>query len=537
MNVLRRTLAWAVVALPLLGASIVAAEEPQRTNIVLIMADDLGFSDLGCYGGEIDTPNLDRLARNGLRFTQFYNLGRCCPTRAALLTGLYPHQAGVGDMEPDLGEPEYQGYLNDRCVTIAEALRPHGYRTVLAGKWNVGYQRPQWPVDRGFDRHFGLLRGASDYFDPRVGPRNRVSQFALDDQPFTAFTGDFYATDAYTDLAVKEIEEKAGEKPFFIYVGYTAPHSPLQARPEDIARYRGRYREGWDALRERRHARQIKEGLIAATTPLAPRDGRVPEWRNSKEQDFEDLKMAVYAAQVESMDRGIGRIVAALDRRGVLDNTLLMFLSDNGGDGEAEDSTWDLPPGVKGSSYIYGRPWAQLSNTPFRGFKHEMLEGGINTPLIVHWPAVVKSPGISREVGHVIDLMATCLDAAGVGYPRSHNGRAVQPTEGRSLVPVFRTGTRAPHTALCWEHEGWRAVRQGPWKLVAEPRGPPWQLYHLSEDPIELNDVAAANPGKVRELIAIYEAWARRCGVRPWPELAPKSPISFGSPAHTGSGR
>jgi arylsulfatase A-like enzyme len=508
------------LSVPCAAASAVPRERP---NIVLIMADDMGFSDLGCYGGEISTPNLDRLATRGLRFTQFYNMGRCCPTRAALLTGLYPHQAGVGDMEPDLGEPEYQGYLNERCVTIAEALRPAGYRTLMSGKWNVGYRRPQWPVDRGFDRHFGLLRGASDYFDPRVGPRREVSPFALDGEAFTDFPDDFYATDAYSDHAVRCIEETPDGQPFFLYVGYTAPHSPLQARAEDIAKYKGRYREGWDVLRERRHARLIEEGIISSDTPLAPRDGRVPAWPAARDPGFEDLKMAIYAAQVESMDRGIGRIVAALERKGVLENTLIVFLSDNGGDGEEEEITRDLPPGVEGANYIYGRAWAQLSNSPFRGYKHEMLEGGINTPLVVHWPAVIKAPAVTRQVGHVIDLMATCLDAAGVEYPRTHNGHAVQPTEGRSLVPVFRTGRREPHSTLFWEHEGWRAVRQGDWKLVAAPSGPPWQLYDLAADPIELHDIAASHPGKVAELLALCDAWTERCGVRPWPELAPST--------------
>jgi len=498
-----------------------AAELPKRPNIVVILADDLGFSDLGCYGSEIATPNLDRLAARGMRFTQFYNCARCCPTRAALLTGLYPHQAGVGDMEPDLGNPAYRGFLNDRCVTIAEALRAHGYRTLMSGKWNVGYTRPHWPVDRGFDHSFGLLRGAADYFDPRVGPRRNASPFALDDHPFTSFDEKFYATDAFTDHAVRWIEESAVQGPFFLYTAYTAPHSPLQAHPDDIGKYRGKYREGWDVLRERRRARMIESGLLDAAIPLSPRDRRVPDWQKADDQDFQDLKMAVYAAQVEEMDRGIGRIIAALERKGVLDDTLILFLSDNGGDGENEAATKNIPPGPKASSHIYGRAWAQLSNTPFRGYKHEMLEGGIATPLIAHWPAVIRTAAVSREPGHVIDLMATCLEAAGAGYPRTHEGRAILPMEGRSLVPIFRTGKREPHDALFWEHEGNRAVRQGNWKLVATPAGP-WQLYDLAVDRTEANNLAVANPAKVQELAALYDAWARRCGVVPWAEIAPK---------------
>lgn len=512
----------AFVALLSLPAGIADAAKPAtQPNIVLIMADDLGFSDLGCYGSEIATPNLDRLATNGLRFTQFYNTGRCCPTRAALLTGLYPHQAGVGHMEADLGRAAYQGYLNDRCVTIAEALKMHGYRTFMSGKWNVGHVRPHWPVDRGFERYFGLLRGATNYFDPRVGPRRNASEFALDDRPFGAFDEKFYATDAFTDHAVRCIEDSPSEQPFFLYLAYTAPHSPLQAHPDDIAKYRGKYREGWDLLRERRRARTIELGLLDAATPLAPRDRRVPAWPEVEDQELEDLKMAVFAAQVECMDRGIGRVVAAIERKGKLDDTLILFLSDNGGDGEHENPTKNVPPGPKESSYIYGRRWAQVSNTPLRGYKHEMLEGGIATPLVAQWLAVIGAPGITHEPGHVVDLMATCLDAAGVRYPTTYHGRDILPTEGKSLLPIFRTGKREPHAALFWEHEGNRAVRQGNWKLVAMDAGP-WQLFDLAVDRTEENDRVAAKPEKVRELTALYDEWAQRCGVVPWAEVAPK---------------
>ena len=516
-----KTRPFVLLTLLCIACGLACAAEAERPNIVIILADDLGFSDLGCYGSEIATPNLDRLAAEGLRFTQFYNAGRCCPTRAALLTGLYPHQAGVGHMESDLGTPAYQGFLSDHSVTIAEALRAHGYRTLLAGKWNVGHVRPHWPVDRGFDHFFGLLRGAADYFDPRIGKRRKSSPFALDDQPFTSFDEEFYATDAFTDCAVRWIEEPAEPKPFFLYLAYTAPHSPLQARPGDIAKYRGKYREGWDVLRARRMARLIGSGLLAAATPLSPRDGRVPAWSEAGDQDFEDLKMAVFAAQVECMDRGVGRIMAALDRKGVRNDTLILFLSDNGGDGEHETPTQDIPPGPKASSHIYGRPWAQLSNTPFRGYKHEALEGGIATPLIAHWPAVIRAAGITPEPGHVIDLMATCLDAAGATYPQTHEGRAVLPMEGRSLVPIFRTGRREPHAALYWEHEGHRAVRQGIWKLVSMSGGP-WELYDLGGDRTEARDLAAAHPEKVQDLATLYDAWARRCGVVPWAKIAPK---------------
>lgn len=507
----------AMLCLSLLADASAAGVE-RRPNIVLIMADDLGYSDLGCYGGEMETPHLDALAADGLRFTQFYNAARCCPTRAALLTGLYPHQAGVGLMEDNLGRPAYQGFLNDRCLTIAEALRPAGYRSFAAGKWNVGYQRPHWPIDRGFERSFGLLRGAADYFDPRVGPRRNIGLFALDDAPFTSFDDKFYATDAFTDYAVRYIDEAAGREPFFLYVAYTAPHSPLQAWPDDIARYRGKFREGWDVLRGRRRRRMIELGLLGSGVQLAPRDVRVPAWSEIDDADFQDLKMAVYAAQVDRMDQGIGRIVAALKRSKVYRDTLILFLSDNGADGESEATTKDIPPGAKASSHIYGRPWAQLSNTPFRGYKHETHEGGIATPLIAHWPEVIAPGGVTHEPGHLIDVMATCLDVAGAEYPTQHDGRAMMPIEGRSLVPIFRTGRRPPHEALCWEHEGNRAVRFGDWKLVG-PRGQAWQLFDLKTDRTELHDLAQEHAEKLQELAAVYDAWAARVGVVSWNEL------------------
>lgn len=509
-----------VCAVP--SAALAAAGAPSsRPNIVVIMADDLGFSDLGCYGSEIATPHLDRLAAGGLRFTQFYNTARCCPTRAALLTGLYPHQAGMGHMEVDFGQAGYRGYLNDRCVTIAEVLRTAGYRTCMAGKWNVGPTRPHWPVDRGFEHYFGLLRGAADYFDPRVGPRARPDAYAEDDHVFSAFGDDFYATDAFTDHAVRWIDDAPADAPFFLYVAYTAPHSPLQARPEDIAKYRGKYRAGWDELRPRRHARQIELGLVDAQTPLPPRDRRVPAWSDVKDQDYEDLKMSVFAAQVDRLDQGIGRIVAALERKGALQDTLMLFLSDNGGDGERESSTKDLPPGPKASSHIYGRGWAQLSNTPFRGYKHESLEGGIATPLIAHWPRAIRTAGVTHEPGHVIDIMATCVDVAGAAYPKHRDGREIAPLEGKSLADIFRAGRRTPHAALYWEHEGHRAVRQGRWKLVAL-HGEPWQLYDLAADRGEAHDLAASDPGKVHELTVLYSAWAERSSVLPWSEISPK---------------
>lgn len=522
------TRAIVALAVAVLQASLAPAddksEKPSRPNIVLIMADDLGFSDLGCYGAEIDTPNLDRLAAGGLRFTQFYNAGRCCPTRASLLTGLYAHQTGIGLMEDDYGLPNYRGFLNRHCVTIAEMLRTGGYRTLMAGKWNVGYGKGQWPLDRGFERYFGLLRGASDYFDPRVGGRAKIGIFGLDRERFDRFDEKFYTTDAFTDFAIDRVGEVAGpaaekRQPFFLYLAYTAPHSPLQAWPEDIAKYRGRYRAGWDEVRQARHRRQIEQGIVDVRWPLTPRDPRVRAWSEitEKERDYEDLKMAVFAAQVDRLDQGVGRLMKKLAELGVEQNTLVLFLSDNGGDGENEGAT-KLPPGPKGSSHIYGRAWANVSNTPFRGYKHAMHEGGIATPMIAYWPAVIDKPRVSNSVGHVIDLLPTCLDVAGITYPESFAGETIYwPVEGSSLLPLLRHG-RETGGNLCWEHEGNRAIREGKWKLVAD-HGHAWELYDMDSDRTEMHDLAATNPEYVAVLAAKYDAWTKRIGVLPWDEV------------------
>ncbi len=513
------------------AARLAAQSRPaDKPNIVLIMADDMGYSDIGCYGGEIHTPNLDRLAAEGVRFSQFYNGARCCPTRASLLTGLYAHQAGVGFMVGNQGYPAYQGYLNEQCVTIAEALKPAGYRTLMAGKWHVGEQRPHWPTDRGFDRYFGLISGAANYFDPsKTKAKGVTRQMALDDQPYTPPKEGFYMTDAFTDHAVEFLSEsEQGDKPFFLYLAYTAPHWPLHAWPEDIARYKGKYRKGWDKLREERRQRMIEMGLIREEWGLSPRDTQTWPWEDEKDQELMDLKMAIYAAQIERMDAGIGRVLKKIESLGQKDNTLVMFLADNGGCAEGGPTGFDnrkngLPPGGVDSYMSYGLSWANASNTPFRRFKHWVHEGGIATPFIARWPAVMKTSGtITREVGHIIDVMATCVDAAGAEYPKVHKGKAVTPLEGESLVPIFCEGERKGHDAIFWEHQGNRAVRQGKWKLVSA-NGGSWELYDLEADRTELNNVIKAHPDKARELEALYQAWAARCGVQPWPIKKPKA--------------
>ncbi len=491
------------------------AAQSKRPNIILIMCDDMGFSDIGCYGSEIPTPNIDRLAREGMRFTQFYNGARCCPTRASLLTGLYAHQAGIGHMvrnlEAQLG-PAYRGYLNERCVTIAEALRPAGYRTLMVGKWHVGEERPHWPLDRGFEHYYGLISGASNYWKLDA---NR--KMARDNEPIVPQEENFYMTDAFTENALKFLDAYGrSDKPFFLYLAYTAPHWPLHAWPEDIAKHKGRYAIGWDELRQRRYRRQIELGIINPDWKLSPRDPRAPAWQDAKNKQWLDMRMAVYAAQITRMDQGIGRILAKLRELGIERDTLIMFLSDNGGC--AEELRGNDPrvmPGPVDTFQSYGLPWANASNTPFRRFKHWVHEGGIATPFIARWPAVIKPGTITHQVGHIIDVMATCVDVAGAEYPEEYNGRKITPLEGKSLLPIFQGKQREGHDALFWEHEGNRAVRQGRWKLVSMyPQG--WELFDMEADRTEQNDLAQKYPEKVRELEALWNAWAKKCGVAPW---------------------
>jgi len=495
------------------------AQNRRRPNIIVIMADDMGFSDLGCYGSEIATPNIDRLARGGLRFTQFYNTARCCPTRAALLTGLYNHQTGIGHMVNDRGLPGYRGYLNDRCVTIAEAMQAGGYRTAMAGKWHVGEERPHWPTDRGFDRYFGLISGASNYF--RLDPGRAM---AVNDRPFTP-PDEFYMTDAFTDHAIGHIDAfKGRQQPYFLYVAYTAPHWPLHARPEDIAKYEGKYQKGWDELRKERHKRMIGMGIVDAKWPLTERDPKAPSWDSVQDKKDRDRRMAVYAAQIDRLDQNIGRLLAKVKETGEEENTLILFLADNGGCAEEiERGQKGAVVGAAASYTSYGLPWANASNTPFRLYKHWVHEGGISSPLIAHWPAAIKKTNsITSQPGHLIDIMATCLDAGGVPYPKTHKGNPVIPLEGKSLVPIFEGKQRGGHEAIYWEHEGNRAVREGKWKLVSRFPGD-WELYDLDADRTELKNMAAGDSARVKRMSGMYDRWAERCNVVPWGNL-PKGP-------------
>ena len=518
-----------------------------KPNILLILADDMGFSDIGCFGSEIRTPTLDTLGTNGLRYTQMYNSARCCPSRAALLTGLNPHQAGVGWMTTTLSgsTDAYQGYLNERCVTIAEVLKGAGYRTFLSGKWHVGNaydaQRPDtwragepgWPTptQRGFDDFYGTLDGAGSFWNPHS---------LMDGESFIRpASPDFYYTDAIGGNAVARIEAAldAGT-PFFGYVAFTAPHWPLHAREEDIARYADVYGCGWDAIRTARHETQRDAGLVDRRWPISPRDSESWPFDQSRYPDWEALRMAVYAAQIDRMDQAIGGIVATLSRRNALDNTLIFFLSDNGGCAEFLKEDTDAPaphrynmptvdgrpmhvgnlphlePGPADTFMSYDLPWANASNTPFRRYKSWVHEGGISTPFIAHWPDGIAAPAIVHTPIHITDIMPTCVEVAGARYPDSVGDHAIQPMEGSSLAPSFRDGRWQRGKPIWFEHEGNRAVRDGPWKLVnRHPRR--WELYNIDDDRTEQNDLADSERRRVEAMGRYWRRQAERVGYAP----------------------
>ena len=497
-----------------------ATAAPDRPNIIVILVDDMGFSDIGCYGSEIPTPNLDALAAGGLRFTQFYNTGRCCPTRAALLTGLYSHQAGVGHMVEDQGLPGYRGHLNDQCVTLAEVLKPAGYFTAMTGKWHVGQNQGVTPWGRGFERSLNAAKGGF-YQAGGAGAQLFLNGEALAEDD-ARIPKNWYSTDLWTSFGLKFIDEaRAAKKPFLLYLAHNAPHFPLQAPAEEIAKFRGQYKDGWDKLRLARHARQLQSGLVDKAWPIAPRPDAVQAWDSlgDAQKDHFDNLMAVYAAVVAHMDKAVGELVAGLKQRGVLDNTLILFMSDNGGNAESgPNGRTEGDPSRSASQWYCGESWALLENTPFRRYKHHNHEGGIATPLIAHWPAGIAAKNeLRQQPGHLIDIMATCVDVSGATYPKELNGKAILPMEGRSLVPAFASKPLA-RDALYWEHEGNAAVRVGDMKLVRLGRNGPWELYDLAKDRTEQHDLAAAQPERARELAAQWDAWAKRANVLPSPQ-------------------
>jgi len=470
-----------------------SAAEADRPNVIVILVDDMGFSDVGCYGGEIRTPNIDRLAARGLRFTQFYNTAKCTPTRAALMSGLY---------HPEVGE----GKLRD-CMTLGEAMKRAGYFTTMTGKWHLSGQ----PTDRGFERYFGHLSGCTNFF-------TGDGTFRLNGEPFKVPKTGFYTTDAFTDYAIRFLDEAArAGKPFLLYLAYNAPHYPLQAPKEEVEKYRGKYMRGWEVLRRERHRRQLKMGLFKKPWKLSPRPKDVPAWDTlgDKEKKTEDLRMATFAGMVDRVDQNVGRLVAHLGKLGAIENTLVMFLSDNGACPFQRSKRTNLPPWDPGSYWTYDKRWAHACNTPFRWYKQNQHEGGIATPLVVHWPKGLNTrPGsITHQPGHLIDIMATCLDVAGSDYPKVYDGRPIKPLRGKSLLPIFQNRQREGHEALYFQFSNNRAVRKGDWKLVSA-RGGPWELYDMAADRTELNDLARGKPELAKELAASWDRWAGEVGAR-----------------------
>lgn len=529
-----------------------------KPNIILIMADDLGYSDLGCYGGEINTPNLNYLAKNGLRFSKFYNISRCCPTRAALLTGVYNQQAGIGNMTTDQHALAYRGRLNENSVTLAEVLKTAGYQTGMVGKWHVSntieqntpeeqlrwlnHQSEheafspveQYPVNRGFDKFYGTLWGVIDYFDP----------FSLVNgtKPVMSVPKNYYHTDAINDTAVAYIKSFAKkDMPFFIYVAHNAPHWPVQALPEDIARYENTYKKGWEAIRQARYKKMVSLGLIdPKTQPLPPMENGKHNWANNPDKKYDARAMAVHAAMIDRMDQGIGRIIKELKTTGEMNNTLILFLSDNGASpeiaanfgpgfdrpGETRDGRKIIYPKDKktlpGPETVYssiGPEWANTVNTPFRYWKRESFEGGVRTPMIAFWPeGILKKNSINKEfTGHVMDFMATFIQLSGAVYPKNIQGKNVPPMQGISFLPALKGQPSAGHHLIFNEHVSGRSVHQDNWKLVKLRPNDPWQLYNLQTDGTEQFDLAAKNPNKVKQLSLLWDTWAAENQVLPKP--------------------
>ncbi|MDX9902862.1 MAG: arylsulfatase [Bacteroidales bacterium] len=545
-------------------------KEPKQPNIIVILSDDIGYSDIGSYGSEISTPNLDRLAAEGVRFTNFYNTARCSPSRATLLTGLYPHQAAMGHLatRPLWDESGYLDDLNRDAATVAEVLREAGYSTYMTGKWHLygmnnastpeelSADKSNWPIQRGFDRFFGNLSGSCSYWDPFT---------LLSNNTFIPPGEGFYYTDAISDTAVKFIREHPDGKPFFFYVAYYAAHWPLHAPEEAIEKYSGVYDIGWDSLRVLRFNRQQELGVVTPAHRLSERTETIIPWKDEPMKEWQARRMETYAAMIDIMDQGIGRIIAALEEKGELDNTVILYMQDNGGcaepvltnrmarplteeqkilkpmpadqvlqvrkpthtrDGRFIRTGRGVMAGPADSWLGYGEEWANVSNTPFRLYKSLVHEGGISTPLIVHWPEGIEKKGaVIREAGHLIDIMPTCLELAGAGYPGKFNGTKTTPPEGVSLLPAL-DGEKLDREFLFWEHEASRAIRMGKWKLVARAATPMyftpddeerWELYDLENDPSETTDLAAEQPERVKKMAARWEEEALRITAKPWP--------------------
>ncbi len=520
----------------------------RRPNVILILADDMGFGDLGCTGSEIKTPNIDELALNGALLSSMYNCARCCPTRASLLTGLYPHDAGIGHMGANLGTPAYQGFLRNDSATIAEHLHASGYRTLMAGKWHVAgdfdaRDYDSWrpgdiehptPRQRGFDRFFGIMDGATHFFSPHY--------LMEDDSRIEVPSEDFYFTDAITSKAIGMIEDCVeDEKPFFLYLAHAAPHWPLHAHPEDIAKYDGTYDKGWDAIRTARHETMNATGLFQSNWEISPRDTGVHPWEVEGHKDWEASKMATYAAMVDRMDQSIGTLIKALKRLNQYEDTLILFLSDNGGCAEfmAEDG-WaqfypdithdgqkvtmgnvpDLRPGSARTFQSYDKPWANVSNAPFRLFKHYVHEGGISTPLVAHWPNGFGARDTAQAACHVADILPTILAATGTKAVSELDGHHIQTPQGESLLDLFNGKDWSREQPIFFEHEGNAAIRRGQFKLV-RLHGQDWELYDMEADRTELHNLIHGDEARAKAMIRQYENWAEKSGVMAWDQALP----------------
>ncbi len=507
-----------------------AADKP---NILYILADDLGFSDLGCFGGEIETPVLDSLAEGGVRLTQFYNTGRCCPSRAAILTGQYPHRVGLGHMTTnDLGRPGYRGVVSSKAQTIAQVLKPAGYRSFIAGKWHLGTPDP---TGNGFEEFYGTLVSAKRFFDS-----DHLVRFPEGRQARQYPEGEFYATDAVTDHALDflKLARETPDQPWFLYLAYHAPHFPLHAPKQDIDKYADRYHGGWDQLRNERLERMKEMGIVAADTRLTPRStwqnygetktGTNPAWDDLPEVRRLDLarRMAIFAAMVDRMDAQLGRVIEDLKAAGEFGNTLIVFTSDNGACFEWDPFGFDIKSsnenilhigdmldemGTPGTFHSVGSGWANAGNTPWRMYKHFVHEGGIASPGIVHWPdgLRVKAGTIIHDPSHIIDLLPTAIAVSGAEYI----GTLSLP--GVDLINQLNNG--GAERTLFFEHQGHRAVREGNWKLVAFD-DKPWELYDFSVDRAELNDLSKTHPEKVKIMEAAWDKWGEENNVTPLPD-------------------
>ena len=519
-------------AAPLLLTPFVWAQE--KPNVVIILVDDMGYSDIGCYGGEVLTPNIDKLASTGTRFTQFYNTSRSCPARASLMTGLFQHQAGIGQMSEDPGSQKkngdkdkndwgtdgYKGFLNRRCVTIAEVLKESGYHTYMAGKWHLGmHGQEKWPLQRGFERFYGILAGACSYLRPDGG-----RGLTMDNTKLPAPEAPYYTTDAFADHAVQFVNEQKDDNPFFLYLAFNAPHWPLQAKEADIQKFTKLYRsKGWDKIRQARYKRMAKMGIIDKNVGFAEWENRSWDELTEKEKDESAYRMAVYAAQVHCVDYNVGKVIECLKKNNKLDNTLIFFLSDNGacaepyeelGGGKQEDINNPSHSGMPS----YGRAWAQTSNTPFRKYKCRSYEGGISTPLIVSWQkGLGNGKGeLCRVPGYLPDIMPTVLEATGASYPQTyHGGNPIYPLAGTSLFPAIEKKTDSLHEYMYWEHQGNRAIRYGEWKAVRDQTGTVWELFNIEKDGTEKHNLAEQNPELLHKLIKEWDQWAARHFVLP----------------------